>query len=339
MLPQHCHSRVRVAEQADLAAVRGLAADLAATAGLSAEAAGRLQLIVSELATNLLRHAAGGGVVMLRVLDPPRAVECIGLDQGPGIADLGAALADRAVHGSGAGGSLGYGLGAVRRLADHFDIHSEPAAGTAILARVAQGPSGAPMLPFDWGAVMLPMSGAAHCGDGWVVHRSGLVAVIDGLGHGEGAAIAARRAEALIHASPDEADPRAVLVAIHQALRNTRGAVVAVARIGARDIAWSSVGNVTALLLRRAGEATSLPGRWGIVGYNASPPPTALEAWAPGDHLILHSDGCARLAQVFAERRLRHVDPTLAAAILLRDGGGAIDDQTVLVLRNPESCP
>ena len=50
MLPPHCHRRVRVAEQADLAAVRGVAADLAAAAGMGEQAAGRVQLVVAAIA-------------------------------------------------------------------------------------------------------------------------------------------------------------------------------------------------------------------------------------------------------------------------------------------------
>ena len=335
MLPPHCHRRIRVAEQADLAAVRGVAADLSALAGLGAEAAGRLQIIVSELATNLLRHATGGGEMMMRVLASPAGVECLALDRGPGIADLGLALADRPAMAAAAGGSLGVGLGAVRRLSGRFAIDSVASRGTTVLARVLEEEAGRSPHAFDWGGAMLPISGAAHCGDGWVVRADGLVAVVDGLGHGEAAAIAARRAEAVIAEARENADPRAVLLAVHEALRGTRGAVAAIASLRPHEIAWSSVGNVTALLLRRDSHA-SLAGRWGIAGYNAAPPPTAHEAWAPGDQLLLHSDGCARLGQIFAERHMRHLDPTLAAAILLREGGGRTDDQTVLLLRNPE---
>src|SRR3954451_24297296 len=98
--------------------------------------------------------------------------------------------------------------------------------GTAVLARVCEGlPSNGSGL--DVGAVMVPMTGIVDCGDGWVRTEGGVVAVIDGLGHGEPAARAARRAELAVLAGGD--DPASVLEAIHVALRGTRGAVAAVA--------------------------------------------------------------------------------------------------------------
>ncbi|MBP2314278.1 ATP-binding protein [Azospirillum soli] len=341
MLPAHCHHRVRVAEQADLTAVRGVAADL--SGALDEEVAGRVQLVVSELATNLLRHAKAGGAILLRRLERPAGVECIALDQGPGIADLGAALADRTDPEPRAGLGLGYGLGAVRRLSERFDIHSEAGVGTAVLSHVlARGP-GEKGPPFAWGAVMLAMSGGEHCGDGWLVRPDGFVVALDGLGHGEAASIAARRAEAVAGAAAHGDDPQTVLAAMHEALKGTRGAVAAVLRLTEGRIDHSSVGNIAMTIIRRSGAmattTSALSGRWGVVGYNGAPPPTASESWGPGDHLVLHSDGCARLAELFLERRLRHVDPALAAAVLLRDGGARVDDQTVIVLRNARRTP
>lgn len=344
MLPFHCHQRVRVAEQAGLTTVRGVAADLAAAAGLGEQAAGRVQLVVSELATNLLRHATDGGMVLLRALEPPGGVECLALDQGPGIADLGLALADRKVVEPVVGEGLGYGLGAVRRLSDLFDIHSTPGVGTAVLSRILAAAGRAAdrvsldhaalgHLAFDWGAAMLPILGGDHCGDGFMVRADGLVVVADGLGHGEPASLAARRVEEVArHAGPDP-DPQAVLAAVHEALRGTRGAAVAVVRATPGRIDYAGVGNIAATVVRGNSPA-ALPERWGVVGYNAAPPKTMSVAWEPGDHVLLCSDGCSRIADLFVERRLRYVAPALAAAVLLRDGTGRVDDQTIVVLRH-----
>ncbi|MDQ2106388.1 SpoIIE family protein phosphatase, partial [Azospirillum sp. C340-1] len=121
---------------------------------------------------------------------------------------------------------------------------------------------------------------------------------------------------------------------LHGALRTTRGAVAVVLRLEAGRIGYAGVGNIAATLIRR-GEAASLPGRWGVVGYNAAPPPTAWLPWQAGDHIVLHSDGCSRLADLFLDRRLLHTHPALAAAVLMRDGCGRVDDQMVMVLRHP----
>lgn len=352
MLPAHCHHRVHVATRSDLTTARGVLADLTAdltadpTAepGVDEETLGRIRLVVSELATNLIRHA-GGGILLLRRLTAPSpglssgGLECLSLDKGPGIADIGFALADRHNPEPAPGGGLGYGLGAVRRLSDRFDIHSSRGLGTAVLAQV-HGPSN-PASPdtagtarfFAWGAAMVPMAGSDACGDGWAVRPDGLVLVVDGLGHGEAASVAARRAEEVFAAVPASRDAQAILVSIHEALRGTRGAAACVLKLHRGEVEFSSVGNIAAAVLSGAGSVT-LGGRWGVVGYNAVPPSAARVAWNPGDQIVLHSDGCSHLMNLVADRHLRHADPALTAAVLLRDGVGRIDDQTIVVLTN-----
>lgn len=346
MLPTHCHTRLRIDDPSTLTLARGLATDLAAAQGLGEDAAARLALVVSELGSNLLHHTPEGGSLLLRPLavgrdgDTP-GVECVALDHGPGIADVGRAIAGPShPPGTVASGGLGYGLGAVRRLADLFDIHTQPGVGTAVLARIAAGgtgnPAGLPAPPAFWGAMMLAMGGGDWCGDGWLVRGDGLALAVDGLGHGEAAAVAARQAEAVAAAAPPGADPGAVLASLHGALRTTRGAVAMVFRLEAQRIGYAGVGNITATLVRQGG-STALAGRWGVVGYNAAPPPTAWVPWQAGDHMAVHSDGCSRLSDLFIERRLLHTHPALAAAVLMRDGCGRVDDQMVMVLRHPAS--
>ncbi|MDO9712956.1 ATP-binding protein [Paracraurococcus lichenis] len=351
MLPVHCHHRVHIASQADLVTARAVMTELIADADLDEEDLGRVRIIVAELATNLLRHA-GGGVLLLRrqlaadasgrALVGANGVECLALDRGPGIADLEVALAGRrnlnAFPGQGQGQGLGHGLGAVRRLSDRFDIHSEPGLGTAVMAQVqGRGSQALPMslvtFPFGVGATMLPMTGCSACGDGWAARPDGLVLVVDGLGHGDAASAAARCVESVFSTVPADQDLQAILAAIHSALRGTRGAAVMVLRLGATTVEVSAIGNIAGKVLSRAG-AIPLGSRWGIVGYNAAPPPSACVPWHPGDLVILHSDGCVRLTDLVDERHLRHVDPTLAAAVLLRDCTVRVDDQTIMVLAN-----
>src|SRR5690348_7468410 len=84
-----------------------------------AQAAGRVAIVATELATNLLRHA-GGGELLLQTLgiEGTAVVEMLALDRGPGMADVERCMMD----GYSTIGTPGTGLGAVRRLADEFDI-------------------------------------------------------------------------------------------------------------------------------------------------------------------------------------------------------------------------
>ena len=85
--------RVEVAEQTQIGAARRAAAALGHANGLDSDAIGRLSIIVTEAATNILRHA-GGGVIVMRGLTTAEvpAIEVLALDKGPGIGDVARAM-------------------------------------------------------------------------------------------------------------------------------------------------------------------------------------------------------------------------------------------------------
>jgi hypothetical protein len=84
-------------------------------------------------------------------------------------------------------GSQGAGLGAVRRLADEFDIYSQPGKGPAVLARLRpQGAGPAQALVFEVAGVSVAMPGEQVCGDAWgvVTDRGRAVVGVMDSGHG-----------------------------------------------------------------------------------------------------------------------------------------------------------
>src|SRR5687768_10037593 len=125
-----------VTEPSQVGEARRAAAALAGRLGFDDRDAGKVALVVTEAATNLVKHARDGAV-LLRPLDDAGAVgiEVLALDRGPGMADVGRCLRD----GFSTAGSPGNGLGAVRRLAAVLDIYSALGSGTALLARVWAG--------------------------------------------------------------------------------------------------------------------------------------------------------------------------------------------------------
>lgn len=90
---------------------------------------GRIEVAVSELASNMVKYA-GGGRLMVDALerDHQQGVRIVASDEGPGIADLSLALK----QGYSTGGSLGDGLTMVAELMDTFAITSRPGQGTVI---------------------------------------------------------------------------------------------------------------------------------------------------------------------------------------------------------------
>ncbi len=206
-------------------------------------------------------------------------------------------------------------------------------------------PSRAPgSLPIEWGWAGAALDGEPVSGDLHVVAAfpgGALVAVIDGLGHGVEAAEAARRAAAVREASPGE-PVEALVERCHEALRKTRGAVMSVASIDDRTatLSWVAVGNVEAILVRAPGRAAaareSVTPRGGIVGYQLPPLRAASHRVAPGDTLVLATDGIR--SGFVADLDAREPPDAIARAVLLRHGR-ASDDALVLAARYVGAIP
>jgi hypothetical protein len=165
--------------------------------------------------------------------------------------------------------------------------------------------------------------------------RGVLVGVIDGLGHGPEAALAARAAARVLESFAGE--PLATLMErSHEALHGTRGAVMSLASFDARgsQMTWAGVGNVEGILLRAAAgsrpprEVIALRG--GIIGYRLPALHSSTVSVFPGDTLILVTDG---IHGGFGESASPLATPReLAESILARHSRGS-DDALVLVAR------
>ncbi|WP_237551410.1 MULTISPECIES: ATP-binding protein [unclassified Streptomyces] len=91
----------------------------------------RVVTAASELARNAYVHGKGGTLTVELLTRPGGSgIRLVIGDEGPGIADVGAALQD----GFTTGGGLGHGLGGARRLMDEFHVDSRPGAGTTVTA-------------------------------------------------------------------------------------------------------------------------------------------------------------------------------------------------------------
>ncbi|MEU6478101.1 ATP-binding protein [Streptomyces sp. NPDC047017] len=317
------------------AAARREAGRLARDICFPEELVARVELCVTEMATNLLKHAEDGSLAVRVVRVRGRAaVECLSLDSGPGIADVGRALHD----GTSGAGSLGIGLGAIVRLADTAGVHSLRGRGTVVHARFwADGPPPAPG-PVRTGGLTRPISGEQVCGDTWAVSAvSGdgsnalLMMMCDGLGHGPLAARVADRAREAFRDSR-RTTPAAVLEDVHRGLRGTRGAAVAIALVdpAAERVQVSGAGNITALVTdgeTRSG-LLSMPG---IAGVQLPRSRTFEAAFPAGAALVMHSDGLSDRWRPADFPGLFGQDPSLVAAQILNQAAVRRDDAGVVV--------
>jgi anti-sigma regulatory factor (Ser/Thr protein kinase) len=331
---------IPVRDATDVAEARRAAATLARSLSFDPTIAGQLAIIVTEAATNLVKHG-GGGSILLNQIDPEAApaVEILAIDKGPGMDNVERFLVD----GYSTAGSPGNGLGAIARLSTFYEIYSSPGLGTVVLAQLSNPPTGPrqasrPPQKFQIGAVSLPKGAETVCGDAWVadVRKQGLrVMVVDGLGHGYGAfqASAAALEIAAAH-SPDSA--LQLLERIHAGLRATRGAAVSVAEIdldrGCVD--YAGLGNVAGSLVASDGPRRQMVSYNGTAGHNAHKLRDLSYPWLPDSILILHSDGLATHWSLDKYPGLHRHHPSIIAAVLFRDFQRGTDDATVVVVRH-----
>ncbi len=326
---------VRVDEPTAAGQARRVATALARQLGFGENRVAEIGIVVTELATNLDRHADQGTLVVRSVRATAHAaVEVVAIDRGPGIADLASAIED----GRSTAGTLGVGLGAVHRLADVVTALSEPGQGTVITARFhASKESPSELAADDAAGLTRPIEGEEICGDAYAVMRADgrmRLMMCDGSGHGPLAAAASRAAVATFCERPSGEPPEAVVAAIHAALRGSRGGAVAVADLdpaGGR-VRFAGLGNIAACIVaeNRKSGMISVPG---IAGYQARTIRAFDHALPAGATVVLHSDGLTGKWSAETWPRLFASTPLVIASVLLRDAGVHRDDASVLVAR------
>ncbi len=323
-----------VEDDSQVGAARRAAANLARACGLSDTEAGRAALIVTELGTNLRKHAGRGELLLQRFEQQGRsALEVVAIDRGPGM-NLDVTLRD----GHSTAGTRGEGLGAVQRGADEFDGWSAPRQGAVIAARVWAG--GRPELQLDAGGVSLPYPGQTECGDAWSLRsprpQRHFLLVADGLGHGPIAARASGTAVAAFQAAPSELAAAQLAQDLHAALRPTRGAAIMVVDIdlAARQLRCCGVGNIAGTLLG-GGQMKGLVSLGGIAGHEARRFHEFVLPLQPRPLLVAHSDGLLSQWKLDSYPGLLSRRAAVIAGVLYRDFRRKTDDSTVVVIKEP----
>ena len=307
---------------------RRCAVHVAQTVGFDEDDTGRVALVATELATNMVKHA-GGGTLQVQAISGTqgKGVELIASDKGQGF-DFVACLAD----GHSTAGTKGIGLGAVARQAQVVDMFAD-SRGAVVMARFY--PRQGAHRDLRYGASQRSYKDDPLCGDGWsVAYDEALrtAMLVDGLGHGAPAHDAARAAMHAFNAS-EARNPAVAMDGLHQAMSGTRGGAVAIAAFDEAQglVRFAGIGNVSAALHTLEGSRglASHPGIVGVQYRNAR----AFEfPGATGKLLILHSDGVQTRWSLsdYPGLALRH--PAVIAAVLLRDFDRGSDDATVVVL-------
>lgn len=187
-------------------------------------------------------------------------------------------------------------------------------------------------MKLSFGMAQRPRISERVCGDTtWIGEGdTPLVAVIDGLGHGELAAEASRAFAAWVSGHADQ--PLDVMLQDGgRSIAHTRGVAASLVRIDprARRLWFAGVGNVE---LRSAGPSRIAPVTHpGILGRPLRRAPRVFESSIePGDTLVVFSDG---ISSRLDAKQLEALGAQQAADLVLREHGKDHDDATVVVVR------
>lgn len=328
------HRRVPVTEPSQPSAARFAAQDAAEAAGFEHEDAYRAGIVATELATNLVKHAAGGEILVRPLRSSgPGEIEILAIDRGRGMTDVARSLSD----GHSTAGSSGNGLGAVQRMSDVFDIYSQPGRGTVIFTRLRRNRSARTAAhPLEFAGISIPVAGETVCGDSWQIHHhadGAFAFVADGLGHGVQAGEASTAAIAAVD-TRKKADVALFLEDMHFGIRHTRGAAAAVAEIvpARGTMKFAGIGNISAAICR-SGVVRHAVSLSGTLGHQAREFREYSYPWEHDAIFVMHSDGLGSRWSLDNYPGLPGRHPAVVAAVLYRDFNRQRDDITVVVGR------
>ena len=302
---------------------------LADRLGFDSVRSGEFGLLITEVSRNILLHGGGGQTIMVGSRNGHDAVgRILALDSGQGIADMAKAMSD----GYSTGGTMGGGMGAMRRIATSLEVFSGRSGTIVLLEFGSVSTQGGVQVA----GMAIPYPGERLCGDAWAHHQTSertVILLADGLGHGAQAAEASEEAVAVFWKRMDR-PPGETLSYVHEGLRKTRGAVAAVAEIRPHEniVTYAAVGNIAASVVNNQG-SRSLVSHSGTLGVAAPKIQEFKIDWSPDAILIMHSDGLQTRWDLSSYSGLLARHPAVIGAALFRDFRRQRDDASVVVAK------
>ena len=297
---------------------------------------GEIDIIVAEMASNLVKHAGGGQILTKLVRhNDNEGIELISIDNGAGIADINKMVRD----GESSQSTLGLGLGAMQRLSDTFQVYSLKNWGTIILCRkYVKGLTLHIKPPIaEIRSVVIPKPGETKCGDSFfhIENKNHIkLFLADGLGHGEEAARAVHEA-GIAFTNCQELDPAEILRYVNLSVRKTRGLVGMAAIFDIAKKTWQicGVGNITTKINGPTISKNYMSYN-GIIGLNL---PRTMNSQQilhqKGQYIIMCSDGLRSRWDILKYTGILRYDLTMLASSLIKDFTRTTDDASVAICK------
>lgn len=292
-----------------------------------------IDIVVAELTSNLLKHAKNGELLVKKVVHHNIVgIELIAIDSGPGIPEVASMMKD----GTSTKGTLGHGLGSIKRLSDTFQLYSIPEWGSILLYRKYLKE-----LPIKTSekvevrSINVPKPHETVSGDGiysYITPEYYKVFALDGLGHGPDAHAAVTKAIDEFKNCPFN-NAVEIIRYIHPLIKRTRGAVGSLAIFSFKDKKWNicGVGNIATRYNHTFMLKNYMPYN-GIIGLTM--PNTMKENFIPHascQHLLMASDGLRTRWDLTKYPGILKYDLSIMAAALYKDNGRKTDDMSIVI--------
>lgn len=289
---------------------------------------GKVSIVVTELATNIVKHASPGEIILVETND---GLHVIAMDNGPGIMNIENSMTD----GVSTGGTAGTGLGAIKRNSTFYDLFTAPQMGAVFYVSFCKDTlKGVPV-----GAICTPYPGEVVAGDSWAMKQKDEeldIILADGLGHGLLANDASKLACNIF--LEEELSGEKVMPVLHRALRPTRGAAVSIVNIDLKKktLNYCGIGNVSGGIKTVGSPGKKCVSYNGTVGVQIHKFQSLSYPFDKGDVFVIASDGISTQWDLQKYPGIMRRHPFVIAGIIYRDFGKNSDDATVIVVKEEE---
>lgn len=346
---RHHILHLNINNKSDIGLCRRKSVGLAKQIGFDEVKIGEVAIMVTELATNVIKHGGGKGkmfVCQYENEDQQKALEVWCCDIGEGILNPEESINDGFTNKN----TLGIGLGTIQRFSDEFEINPKKEQFIHNLETPDSHEYKNCIRTLKWmpqkqwlgsnrsllvGAASRSKPGEKLNGDTYVITHltkgKTVAAIVDGLGHGKEANIASQMVKERLLLRP-ELPLDALMKHIHLGVRGTRGAVVGLllADTNNNKLFYTGIGNIDGFLFS-SGEKKNLLSYGGIVGHNMRTPRIFDFSFNPGDYLCLYTDG---ITSRWSSKDIYWGEhPQQAAEYILTNFSRQNDDATVLIIR------
>ncbi|MBF0112401.1 MAG: SpoIIE family protein phosphatase [Desulfamplus sp.] len=342
----------------DVLRARQKAVEISRSMKFSDIAQAEIEIAVSELGLNIIKHANSNGVLSINCLgkkerssdlkeqidfssnfDRLEAIEIVARNHEPCV-DLDT-LAKSGLMSEGGGsttGTLGIGISGVKRLMDEFMVKSD-SKGCLVVSARKWITNASQIISNEWrrancSVMVKPCPGETLSGDAYYIRhldKQLIFAVIDALGHGPEANVVAKTAVStmdLYHREPLDA----IMRHCHIALTNSRGAAISLGLVDyrAKKLIHVSIGNVETRIYN-SDKAVKPMLYNGTVGVMLPHFRIASYNFARGMVIVSYSDGISDKFELDAN--LRRSTPQEITQHIINNFSRVHDDSTVLVIK------